>query len=117
MQNHCHDRDDEDLPNATVAGRVDPGREDCYWERVFAGEAYVSPGFDYEDYAPAYCVGYIGFAQYGGGVHEAGEAVCANWERIRGGSRLTLEQAMPAMRAAWDRMATPQVQPLRVVPT
>src|SRR3954469_1267714 len=106
MQNQLHDRDDEDLPNVTVAGRVDPGSEDSYWARMLGSEAYVSPGLDYEDYAPAYCVGYIGFAQYGGRFDEAEKSLCANWIRIKGDSRLSLEDAMQAIRAAWEHAAS-----------
>lgn len=65
---------------------------------------------DYEDYAPAYCVGAIGYAQYGGSFEEAEKSLWANWERIKGDSRLTLEQAQQAMRAAWDRQASQQLQ-------
>ena len=71
--------------------------EDSYWQAVHAED-------DYEDHAPAYCVGYIGHAQYGGSFEEAERSLWANWERIKGDSRLTLEQARCAMRAAWDRL-------------
>jgi hypothetical protein len=86
---------------------VDVVREDTYWQQVFRGERYVSAQLDYEDYAPAYCVGYTGFAQYGGEYEEAEKSLWANWERIKGDSRLTYEHAGQAMRAAWERMAQP----------
>lgn len=79
--------------------------EDAYWQRTFWQERYYVSGFDYEDYAPAYCVGYAGCAQYGGEFADAERSLCANWERIKGDSRLCLEQAMPAIHAAWERMA------------
>jgi hypothetical protein len=99
-----HDNDDvgEDV---SVEGRVDALDEDTHWERAHACEHYYKAGLDYEDYAPAYCVGYIGYAQYGGVFEDAEKSLCANWERIKGESRLALHEAMPAMRAAWDRMA------------
>ena len=80
--------------------------EDAHWERAHSREHYYKPGLDYEDYAPAYCVGYIGHAQYGGRFEDAERSLCANWERIKGDSRLSLEDALLAMRAAWDRMAS-----------
>jgi hypothetical protein len=80
--------------------------EDAYWHAAHASERYWSPALDYEDWAPAYCVGYIGFMQYGGSFEEAEKSLWANWERIKGDSRLTLEQAHHAMRAAWDRLAS-----------
>ena len=98
--------DDQDLsdPAASVS-RVDAQAEDAYWQRTFWRERYYSAGLDYEDYAPAYCVGYIGYAQYGGEYDDAERSLWANWERIKGDSRLSMDQARLAMRAAWDRMA------------
>lgn len=80
--------------------------EDSYWQRVFRSEGYYSPQLDYEDYAPAYCVGAIGCAQYGGSFEDAEKSLWANWERIKGDSRLPLEYARLAMRAAWERTAS-----------
>lgn len=106
--------DDQDLsdPAASVS-RVDAQAEDAYWRRTFWRERYYSAGLDYEDYAPAYCVGYIGYAQYGGDYDDAERSLWANWERIKGDSRLSMDQARQAMRAAWDRMAAPK--PLHLV--
>jgi hypothetical protein len=97
---------DQDASDQTLQlGAVDAGQEDAFWERAYWRERYYSPGLDYEDYAPAYCVGYIGYAQYGGSYDEAEKSLCANWERIKGDSRLSLADAREAMRAAWERMA------------
>jgi len=85
--------------------RQDAQREDAYWHRNFCHERSYRAGLDYEDYAPAYCVGYVGCAQYGGRFDDAERSLCANWERIKGDSRLAPAEAMQAMRAAWDRMA------------
>ncbi|MBC7602269.1 MAG: hypothetical protein H7255_06350 [Ramlibacter sp.] len=101
----------DELP-VTVAGRVNPQLEDMYWEDAFAGEAYYCAGLTFEDYAPAYCVGYIGYAQYGGSFDEAEKSLCSNWLRIKGDSRLSYEEALPAIRAAWDRMAMPVAAPV-----
>jgi hypothetical protein len=90
-----------------IACDVDAAREDAYWQDAFRRERYFSPQFDYEDYAPAYCVGYTGFAQYGGEYEDAEKSLWANWERIKGDSRLGYEHAAFAMRAAWDRMSQP----------
>jgi hypothetical protein len=92
-----------DDPEVSIAGRVDPQLEDAYWQSVFWGEPYYRRECTYEDYAPAYCVGYIGYAQYGGNFGDAEKSLCANWLRIKGDSRLTLEEALQAIRAAWDR--------------
>ncbi len=89
----------------SVLSRDGALEEDAHWERAHSRENYYKPGLDYEDYAPAYCVGYIGYAQYGGRFEDSERSLCANWERIKGDSRLTLDEALLAMRAAWDRMA------------
>jgi hypothetical protein len=82
---------------------VDAAREDAFWQAAFRRERYYSPQLDYEDYAPAYCVGYTGFAQYGGTFEDAEKSLWANWERIKGDSRLSIDLARLAMRAAWER--------------
>jgi hypothetical protein len=100
------ERPQDEAPEA--APRVhwhDVRQEDAYWQRAFWQERYYRWDRDYEDYAPAYCVGYAGCAQYGGEFAHAQASLCANWERIRGDSRLSLDEALPAIRAAWDRMA------------
>ena len=105
-----------------VLSRADAREEDLHWEHAFSRERYYQGGLDYEDYAPAYCVGYIGYAQYGGEFEDAERSLCANWERIKGGSRLSWDGALLAIRAAWDRMAgdgdTPAfaLQPARPAP-
>ena len=92
------------IESAEVDMDVDVTQEDSYWQATFRREQYYRDQLDYEDYAPAYCVGYIGCAQYGGCYEEAEKSLWANWERIKGDSRLRLDEARLAMRAAWDRM-------------
>lgn len=84
---------------------IDPHEEDAHWSRCYAREHGHRTDRDYEDFAPAYCVGYVGFSQYGGSYADAEISLHANWVRIRGDSRLSLEEARVAMRAAWDRVA------------
>jgi hypothetical protein len=103
---------EEDLAErAPSITRQEALREDAYWQRNFWQERYYDPSFEYEDYAPAFCVGYVGCAQYGGEFADAQRCLGANWERIRGDSRLHLDEALPAMRAAWQRMVRARRQP------
>jgi hypothetical protein len=90
-----------DEPDVRVDGVIDPQVEDTYWQSVYWSQPYYRAELEYEDYAPAYCVGYIGCAQYGGCFEDAEKSLCANWVRIKGDSRLTLDEAMQAIRAAW----------------
>ena len=103
----------EDPDHADRAIYVDARAEDAYWERSYWREGYYKPGLDYEDYAPAYCVGYIGYVQYGGAFEDAETWLCANWMRIKGDSRLELDEARLAMRSAWDRLALCAARPQR----
>lgn len=100
---------DDDCGHVSV--RVDPMREDAYWRSAHAQAGYTVASRDYEDYAPAYCVGYTGFAQYGGSFEDAEKSLCANWVRIKGDSQLSYEQALPAIRAAWDRAEQGALEP------
>ena len=86
--------------------RMDFIAEDSYWQATYSSERYYRPTLDYEDYAPAYFVGFIGFMQYGGSFEDAQASLWANWQRIKGDSRLSHEQAQHAIRAAWDRVAS-----------
>ncbi|MFC5497378.1 hypothetical protein ACFPOE_07525 [Caenimonas terrae] len=78
--------------------------EDLYWARNYWKEPYFRADYDYEDYAPAFCVGYSGCAQYGGRFEDAEKSLCANFVRIKGDSRLTWEEAIEPIRSAWTRV-------------
>lgn len=95
----------EDDQVATVS-LEDAKAHDAYWAQAHVREDYFRAGLDYEDYAPAYCVGYAGWVQYGGAFEDAQHSLLSNWVRIKGGSRLGADEARLAMRAAWDRAQT-----------
>lgn len=94
--------DEDDLAIASLSDALE---HDAYWARAHARENYFRIGLDYEDYAPAYCVGYVGQLQYGGEFEDAERSLWANWLRLKGDSRLEPGEARMAMRAAWDRCA------------
>ena len=107
--------DQEDDPVVTVEGRIDFRAEDAYWQGAYRRQPYFRSDCSYEeDYASAYCVGYIGQAQYGGTFEDAEKSLCANWVRIKGDSRLTIDEAMQAIRAAWQHAADGMEEPLVV---
>lgn len=95
-------QEQEDDPEVRIDGRVRPDMEDAYWQSVYWAQPFFRHTLSYEDYAPAFCVGYIGCAQYGGRFEDAEKSLCANWFRIKGDSRLELDEALQAMRAAWQ---------------
>ena len=98
-------KEQADEPEIRIDGRVDPQREDAYWQGAWWAEPYYRADCSYDDYAPAYCCGYIGYAQYGGKFDDAEKSLCANWLRIKGDSQLTIDEALQAMRAAWEHAA------------
>ena len=98
-----------DEPEIRIDGRIDPEVEDAYWQSAYWAQPYYRSECCYDDYAPAFCVGYIGYAQYGDRFEEAEKSLIANWLRIKGDSRLELGEAMQAIRAAWDHAAQAQV--------
>lgn len=98
-----------DEPDVRIDGRIDPQLEDAYWQSVYWAEPYHRHELDYEDYAAAYCAGYIGYAQYGGTFEDAEKSLCSNWIRLKGDSRLSLDEALLAMRAAWRHAERVQV--------
>lgn len=99
-----------DDPEIRIDGRIRPELEDAYWQSVYWAQPYYRSQLDYDDYAPAYCVGYIGYAQYGGCFEDAEKSLCANWVRIKGDSRLEIDEAVLAIRAAWEHAEQAQVE-------
>lgn len=98
--------DQEDDPVVTVEGRIDFRAEDAHWQHSYRSQPFHRGECSYEeDYASAFCVGYIGYAQYGGTFDDAEKSLIANWVRIKGASRLTFDEAMQAIRAAWQHAA------------
>ena len=57
---------DSNNTELSVRSRAEARGEDVHWGHAFSRERYYRSGFGYEDYAPAYCVGYVGYSQYGG---------------------------------------------------
>jgi hypothetical protein len=99
-------------PQETVLRRHSAQVEDLFWSRNYWKEPYFRADFDYEDYAPAYCVGYTGCAQYGGCFDDAEKSLCANFVRIKGDSRLSWEDAREAVKAAWQRVEAAELHGL-----
>ena len=57
-------QEQEDDVAVSVEGRIDFRLEDAYWQGAHCSQPYYRADCSYEeDYAPAFCVGYIGYAQ------------------------------------------------------
>jgi hypothetical protein len=89
-----------------VGHMVNPAEESAYWNSSYQTQPYYTPGYTYDDYGPAYELGYNGYGRYAGRSYdEAENDLRDDWDRVKGKSRLTWEQAKSATRAAWNRVA------------
>lgn len=90
--------------NAERTG-LDFAAEDKYWRETYEREPYYSRNTTYDDYAPAYRVGWEGASRYSGKRFDDVEAdLRHDYDSIRGKSSLGWEKAKSAARAAWDRI-------------
>ncbi len=92
------------LGGNAVGRAFDPAEEDRYWRENYAREPYYEAGRTYDDYGPAYTLGLSGRSTYGGSFDEAEPRLQQDWERQRGGSSLSWNQAREPSRAAWQRI-------------
>jgi len=95
---------DQDLGNGP-AQAINHDLEDAYWREAHAKEPYYNPDRRYGDYAPAYRMGWVSRARYGGGAFEQYEPAFRNdWDFVKGESRLDWEEAKHAVKAGWQRI-------------
>lgn len=93
------------LAGKAVAEKIDPTAEDAYWRDAHRNEPYYSSENRYEDYAPAYRVGYLGQSRHQGQSFDSVESeLRAEYDDQRGGSRLSWDKVKDASRAAWNRV-------------
>ena len=79
--------------------------EHAYWSENYRTQPDYVADYTYDDYAPAYRLGYQGSQRYEGrGWDDAQTELERDWQELKGDSRLTWEQAKSAGRAAWHRV-------------
>lgn len=84
-------------------GSLYPGAEADYWRRSFTDEPYFDQAKSFEDYGPAYELGWTGYNMYGGEFDTADRVLANDWAIQKGISTLSWNEARPACRAAWQR--------------
>lgn len=89
---------------STALPAVNPTAEEAYWREAYRREPYYRRDFTYEDYGPAYRVGYTGPVRRQGEFDELEAELRSDFDRVRGRSRLRWEEAREATRAAWRRV-------------
>jgi hypothetical protein len=78
---------------------------DRYWRSVYEKELAGNPGFAFEDYAPAYRLGYENRVRFAGNnFDQVEDKLAAEWEQAKGESRLAWQEARLATRAAWNHI-------------
>ena len=93
------------LAGHAVGEAVDPTAEDAYWRSTYENEPYRASGYDYNDYGPAYKLGYEGRGRYADrNFTDVEDKLAAEWEETKGESRLAWNDAKHATRAAWHRV-------------
>ena len=82
---------------------LNPDQEDAHWRSAFQREPYVKAGTNFDDYAPAFRLGYTSATQH----HDFSAAepqLASQWESVKGASTLTWAEVKEATRAAWHRV-------------
>jgi hypothetical protein len=92
------------LGGKAIADRINPAAEDNYWNKTYSSRSYVKSGANYNDYAPAYRLGYERYPDYHGRSFDDVEPEFRrHWDTSRGTSRLAWEDAKHATRDAFER--------------
>lgn len=91
------------LGGKAVAESVNPTAEDAHWRSNYDRESYYEPGRSYDDYAPAYELGWSSRAARNDSFDTLEPTLADEWATRRGNSTLDWPQARDASRAAWDR--------------
>ena len=87
------------LAGKAAGEALDPTREDAYWRSNYERQPYFQKGMTYDDYAPAYKVGYQGRTRFAGRKFDDVERDLAkDYEGLKGKSRLGWEHAKQATR-------------------
>ena len=84
-------------------GSLYPGAEAEYWRQSYTDEPYYDATRSFEDYGPAYELGWTGYNIYGGEFDTADRVLANDWAIQKGISTLSWSEARAACRAAWQR--------------
>ena len=94
------------LAGSSAAEMVNPTLEDAYWRDSYQNEPYYENGRQYEQYQPAYAMGWTSAATYPGEFDAYDAEMQTRWQSERGNSSLDWDSARTPARAAWDRVRT-----------
>lgn len=93
------------LAGKGAAEAIDPTVEDAYWREHYRDEDYYDSSLAYDDYAPAYRLGYEAYGSRDGRKFEEVEPeLRTRWSTTQGQSKLGWDRAKSAVRAGWHRV-------------
>ncbi len=95
------------LLGSEVGEEVNPsGVEEEYWQVAHVNEPYYNSSYNYDDYRPAYKLGYEGRRKSGiqSWNEQQEEVLRSEWQTSHGGSRLSWDEARQAAKAGWVRV-------------
>ena len=94
------------LAGNAIAKSIDPTAEEAYWRANYSSRPYITQGATYDEYGPAYRYGVDAYGRYEGRSFEQAEpGLMRDWDRAKGISSLTWEDARHATRDAWQRVS------------
>ena len=91
------------LAGKAAAESVNPTAEDAYWRETYHREPYYTSGRGYDEYRPAYELGWSAVGRYEGDFDAVEPHLSRDWGSARADSTLQWDEARLAARAAWER--------------
>ena len=90
----------------TIAESIDPAAEEAYWRENYSTRPNVNREATFNEYRPAYSYGVDAHRRYEGQSFEQAEPeLMRDWDRVKGMSSLTWEDAKHAVRDSWQRVS------------
>lgn len=87
-----------------TAAAISPTQEELYWSDNHPSQTYAAEGDEFEDFRPAYRLGYTAAAGSPSTFEESEADLEREWEGSKDQSPLAWEKARPAAAAAWERV-------------
>ncbi|MFY3383016.1 ferritin-like domain-containing protein [Paracidovorax sp. MALMAid1276] len=91
------------LAGKAAAEAVNPTAEDAYWRDTYTREPYYVPGRTYDQYRPAYELGWSSVGRYEGDFEAVEPRLADDWRARHAANGLAWTDVRPATRAAWQR--------------
>jgi hypothetical protein len=89
----------------SIAEAINPTEYSEYWKTRYESQPYYSKQYDWNDYEPAYKLGYETYPSYRGrDLDLVDDELEARWQTMRGNSRLAWGDARQAVRDGWHHI-------------